>query len=346
MEYTLFYKKIKNPLDDRAIIEELVDAYSESSDFYSALTKRYSKNKTKYYDSIACDELHAALFNRWKRELFLITREQYEYAIKNKVLYDKDIYKLLNFLRTVPDVKTKKEADDILNKAFEDNELEEAMEKYRWDSLGAFSSWTHISERKINGYKTSTPKVEHRFYINAELRDVHKLSKIFMDKCYKYKLPFYFKIDEFGGRDDNIVIYSNTELLPNYFCILCEIEKEYPNIIKRCGKPTILSGVLRNWIGYGSEPIKLSGKSLIINTTSSGAKIVKNIFSSSSIVEAYIIFSLSKFLSIKPAVNSSFAFSFIIIQISELSAIFLPKFILHCFSSLPKSTSPGVSIKK
>ena len=68
MEYTLFYKKIKNPLDDRAIIEELVDAYSESSDFYSALTKRYSKNKTKYYDSIACDELHAALFNRWKRE--------------------------------------------------------------------------------------------------------------------------------------------------------------------------------------------------------------------------------------------------------------------------------------
>ena len=55
-----------------------------------------------------------------------------------------------------------------------------------------------------------------------------------------------------------MVIYADTKLLPYYLCILGEIEKEYPDIIKRCGRPPILSGVIRNWIGYGSEPIELS----------------------------------------------------------------------------------------
>ena len=259
MKYTLFYDKIKNPLDDQEVLNQLIDAYSESNSFYSALTNRFSKDKERYYSVSACDELYASIFNRWKRELFLITRNQYETAIKNG-LYDKSIYKLLKFLKTVPDVKTKKEADAILNGDYQDKELEHAIEKYRWNSIGAYSGWTHISERHINGRKTKMFDIEHRLYINADLKDIHKLSKVFMDKCHENNLPFYFKIGESDIRDDDMVIYADTKLLPYYLCILGEIEKEYPDIIKRCGRPPILSGVIRNWIGYGSEPIELSGK--------------------------------------------------------------------------------------
>lgn len=259
MKYTLFYDKIKNSLDDQEVINQLIDAYTEPKSFYSALTNRYSKDKERKLNLSDCDELYASLFNRWKKELFLITRNQYELAIKNG-LYDKSIYKLLNFLKTVPDVKTKKEADAILDGEYKDKELENAIEKYRWDCIGAYSGWTHISERHINGRKTILPEIEHRLYINADLKDIHKLSKVFMDKCHKNNLQFYFKIEEYEIRDDSMVIYTDTKLLPYYLSILGEIEKEYPDIIKRCGHPPILSGVIRNWIGYGSEPIELSGE--------------------------------------------------------------------------------------
>ena len=259
MKYTNLYKQIANPLDDQQVMEQLIDAYAESSGFYSALTNRYSKDKQMVYSMSASDDLHASIFNRWKKELLSITTEQYEKAIKDG-LYKRNIFKLLSLLRRTPDVKTKKEADEILNKAYQDKELEEAMEAYRWDSIGAFSGWTHISNRHINGKKTTTPKIEHRFYINTHLMDVHTMSKIFMDKCIEYDLPFYFKIGEYDRRDDNIVIYSNTQLLPHYLTILKQIEKEHPELVKRCGRPPVLSGIIRNWIGYGSEPISLSGK--------------------------------------------------------------------------------------
>ena len=259
MKYTLFYDVIKNPIDDQNVLEQLIMAYAEHKNYYSALTNRYSKNKQKSYNISACDDLYASLFNRWKRELLSITSEQYELAIKNG-LYDKNIYKLLAFLKKTPDVKTKKEADNILDGDYKDKELEKAIEKYRWDSINAYSGWTHIDESYINGRKTAIPKTEHRLYINVDFKDIHKISKIFMDKCYQKKLPFYFKIGEYDIRDDNMVIYSNTKFLPHYFCILGEIEREYPDIIKRCGKPPVLSGIIRGWIGYGSEPIKMSGK--------------------------------------------------------------------------------------
>lgn len=259
MTYTLLYDKIKNPLDDQQVLEELLEAYTESSNFYSSLTKRFSKEKKAIYNKAASDDLHASIFNRWKKEMLSITKEQFEKAIKDG-LYKRNVYKLISFLKTVPDVKTEEEANAILNKSYEDKELSDAMEAYRWDSIGEFSGWTHISERHINGKKTITPKVEHRLYINADVMDVHQIAKIFMDKCIDKRLPFYFKISECDRRDDNIVIYSDTKYLPYFLFVLKEIEKEYPELIKRCGKPPVLSGVIRNWIGYGSEPIKQSGK--------------------------------------------------------------------------------------
>lgn len=259
MKYITIYDKISNPLDDQLVLEQLLDAYAEGSIFYSSLTRRFSKDKKLFYSKSASDDFHASIFNRWKRELLSITREQYEKAIQNK-LYKRDIFKLINFLKTVPDVKTQQEANAILNKAYEDKELEDAIESYRWDSIGAFSGWTHVSERHINGKKTLTPKIEHRLYINTDLMDVHLISKIFMDKCVEKKLPFYFKIGENDRRDDNIVIYSDTKHLPHFLLVLSEIEKEYPELVKRCGRPPILSGVIHNWIGYGSEPRSLSGK--------------------------------------------------------------------------------------
>lgn len=260
MKYTNLYRNIKNPLDDEHVLEQIIEAYTEDTSFYSALTKRHSKNKRNVYNATDCDNLHAYLFNTWKKELLSITKEQYEKAIRDG-LYDRDIYKLLAFLKTVPNVTTRAEAMKILDANYQDSALEDAMEKYRWDTTGLYSGWTHIDARYVHGKKTKRTKIEHRLYLNTAPTDVHTMSKLFLEKCIAKKLPYYFKIGEFDRRDDNIVIYSDTENLPKYLQVLSEIEKEHPELIARCGNPPILSGVIHNWIGYGSEPLKLTGES-------------------------------------------------------------------------------------
>ena len=260
MKYLNFYNRIQNPLDDEKVLEELISAYSEGHGFYSELTKRNSKNKPRRYNPSACDDLHAFLFNTWKKEMLSITREQYEQAIKDK-LYDNDIFKFVRYLSTVPDVKTKKEATQILEQQFKDKELGDAMEKYRWDAIDLYGSWTHIHSRYVHAKKVKSNPIEHRLYLNMAPTDVHTMSKIFLEKCIAKRIPYYFKISEYGLRDDNIVIYSDTKMLPKFLSVLKEIEQEYPQLIERAGKPPILTGKIRNWIGYGSEPLNETGKS-------------------------------------------------------------------------------------
>ena len=49
MKYTNLYRNIKNPLDDDYVLEQLIETYTEDNGFYSALTKRNSKNKKNLY---------------------------------------------------------------------------------------------------------------------------------------------------------------------------------------------------------------------------------------------------------------------------------------------------------
>lgn len=255
MNYLEIYTKINNPLDDESVVDKILDAYARDDAFYTALVSCNSQDKKLYYSRKASDELYAALFNTWKNELLSIPKASMDQAISNG-LYSKGIYKVMDILRNTPDVHTKQEADAVLNKRYEDQELEDAMEKYRWDSIGDGTGWTHISSRYIRAKKNIVPSIEHRFYINAEPTDLHELSKLFLDKCAKQNLPYYFKISEYDVRDDNMVIYSNTKLLPQFLSVLEEIAKERPDIISRCGQPPVLTGKIHNWIGYGSEPLE------------------------------------------------------------------------------------------
>lgn len=255
MNYLDIYTKTTNPLDDESVMDKILDAYASDDAFYTALVNCNSQDKKLYYSRQDSDDLYASLFNTWKKELLSIPKDIMDQAIANG-LYSKDIYKVMDILRKTPDVSTKKEAEAVLNKRYEDQELEEAMEKYRWDSIGEGTGWTHISSRYIRAKKNIVPTIEHRFYINAEPTDLHELSKLFLDKCTAKKLPYYFKISEYDARDDNMVIYSNTKLLPQFLSVLEEIERERPDIISRCGQPPVLTGKIHNWIGYGSEPLE------------------------------------------------------------------------------------------
>ena len=260
MELMELYNKIQNPLEDPKVIEKLINAYANSSKgiggFYRQLTKTVEKQHTRgqFYKDDA-DYFYSMMFNKWKNSIVALKNEQFIELYKNGS-YGQDFIKMREFLRTVPDVKTKSEADDVFFKKYNDKDLEDAVEKYRWTALGDGNPWVHVCSRYVTAKQDEYPNVEHRLYLDTESLDTYKMIILFVQKCDEYHLPYYFKFDEYANRDDTIVIYSSTENLIKYIELLQEIKNEHPDLISRTKEPPLLTGKIDNWIGYGSEPSK------------------------------------------------------------------------------------------
>ena len=258
MELAELYDQIQNPIDDRSVMERLINAYANMSNgggYYSNLVKTVKKDVKGRYNIESSDKLYAMLFNKWKNSIVSITKAEYE-RLYRQGSYGADFVKMRNFLKKVPDVSTKKEAWDVIFSRKGDKELEDALEKYDWRSLGAGSGWEHVCSRYLTAKKDAFPNVEHRLYLDTECTDTHRMAIYFIEKCDKYHLPYYFKFDDYGDRDDTFVIYSSTESLTKFIDILREIKKEHPEIVSRSKEPPALTGVIDGWIGYGSEPSK------------------------------------------------------------------------------------------
>lgn len=260
MELMELYDKINNPIDDLSVIEKLINAYANSSKglggYYRQLTKTAQKehNKGQYYPYDA-DKFYSMLFNKWKNSIVAMTREEFIELYK-RGSYGQDFIKMREYLKNISDVSTMKEANEILYGKKGDKELEDALEKYDWQSLGIGSGWVHVCSKYLTAKKDQFPNVEHRLYLNTESLDTYKMTTYLVEKCDEHKLPYYFKFDKYADRDDTIVIYSSTENLMKYIEILQEIKKEHPDLVSKFKEPPVLTGKIDGWIGYGSEPAK------------------------------------------------------------------------------------------
>lgn len=267
MKYIDIYNEMVNPFDYEETLDVLAEAYTKRNGFggfYSSLITTTKKDYPNKYNINESDKFYATAFNKWKKGIVTLTKDEFE-ELKARKSYDDRLIKLRNYLKTVPDVTTSKEASQILNQRFEDKDLETAMEDYRWDSISFGTGWEHVKSRYLNGKRGESFPVAHRLYLNTEGIDTHKVVNEIIKKCDERKIPYYFKFDDQGARDDTIVVYSDTEKLPSYIEILREIAKENPEIKKRSKRPPILTGRIDNWIGYGAEPERKNGKNRSFN---------------------------------------------------------------------------------
>lgn len=257
MELSNLYSQINNPIDDIDVLKKIVDVYSNQDKgmggFYGRLVKASSKNNSGQYVISDSDLFFSKMFNKWKKSIVSMTKEEF-LAQKS---YGNDFVVMRNYLKSVPDVKTAKEAKDIVWAERNDKTLERAFEKYRWDRLGDTSGWQHVCSKYLTANKDEYPNVEHRLYLSTDSLDTFKLVNYLVDKFDEHGLPFYFKFDIGGFRDDTVVIYSATETLGEYIDILREIKNEHPDLGARFMIPPLLTGKIDGWIGYGSEPGKL-----------------------------------------------------------------------------------------
>lgn len=262
MELIELYEQIKNPIDNPIVIQKLVNAYAngmnKNSGFYknmlSTVEKEYTKGEHYPFDY---DIFYSMLFNKWKNSIINLSEEEFIQLYKNGS-FGKDFIKLRRYLKTVNDAITKEDADRVLYVGHEDKELQKAIDKYSWDI--SYDYWVHVCSRYLTAKKDEFPDIKHRLYINTESVHIHKIAKLFIDKCDEKQLPYYFKFDPYSRRDDSFVIYSSDDKLMKYIEVLREIRQEHSELMSVVKEPPILTGNIDGWIGYGSQPEKIDGK--------------------------------------------------------------------------------------
>ena len=252
MELMGLYNQIHNPLDNPKVIERLIEIYSSNLNYYNQLTRVNSKQYSNQYNEEDKEKFEVMMFNVWKNNIVAMTKEEW-HELYQRGIYGKDLIALRKYLKTIPDVSTKREIDDAFQNANVDERIKSARRKYDWDQLSDGIDWVHVCSRYVNAKKEEVPNVEHRLYLNTESVDTYKMATIFVEKCNKHHLPYYFKFAQDEVRDDTIVIYSNTENLTKYIDVLQEIKREHPQLVSRTKEPPILTGQIDGWIGYGSE---------------------------------------------------------------------------------------------
>ncbi len=257
MELHDFYNLIQNPIADPNVIHQLINIYGDdstfSSNFYDKVLSQHKKGKSigKCNGNLK-NRFEVALFNKWKNEVLSMTRDQF-IELHRRGSYPETFPRLRKYLRGVPDVKSIEEINQYKYGHDVPQEIKDLFEDYCYDSLGWGTGWEHISSRHINAKKTSQMKIEHRLYLNIDPTIIHRLAMEFISKCEALNVPFYFKFDLMGSRDDVMVIYSDTKHLPLFIEILNTIKKENPDINNSFFEPPMLTGKVYDWLGYGTE---------------------------------------------------------------------------------------------
>ena len=111
-----------------------------------------------------------------------------------------------------------------------------------------------------------TQSRKHRLYINPQLSDRLAFVNIFLDKCIKNEIHFSFKFSRDNYRSDSFLIYSTNEQLPKYVKILKEIQRDYPDIINRCGDCPMSATSVNDFFAYGPENSSSTNDSLSSKT--------------------------------------------------------------------------------
>ena len=130
MEARDIYSQLVNPLDNKDIMDALIEKYTETQknndDYYSKIMRCSPKAHTSAHRIADQDKLRAGLFNCWKDEVVSMTKEEY-----TKGNYDPDFIVLRNFVKTLPKMKTEKEYLDAIYNSGND-EVIDAYDKYCW----------------------------------------------------------------------------------------------------------------------------------------------------------------------------------------------------------------------
>ena len=258
------YNSIKNPIFDDALFTAMLNLYtydpsSSNMRYYSNLVKFNSKDSEGEYTDHTehnpeeRDKFYVSLFNIYKNSQLTYFYNGYkdrlmEIHASGDADKKQEIETYLRYfeeLEKSPEFKN----DEEIQSYFQERDCKRILDIFYHVQSNTFSHF-HCNSP---GDPANPDEIRHKFYLNVSRENIHKLARIYAEKCDEKGLSFYFKIDNNGGRDESIVIYSTTENLIDNYNVLREIGQEMPELTKRTTPPVLTAGVLDGWIGYGAE---------------------------------------------------------------------------------------------
>ena len=225
------YDCAQNPINSDEVMDALINAYSEKtyfkSNFYGYINRIYSQLRSPYNPTDR-DTFLSTVFNLWKQNV--------GQPLKTYFADTPEATTVQGALDQIPSKKWLYFVDNFLNS------------KHYWTYINS----NEIHDKSSHEYPYPF-NVEHRLYININTVATHKLGLLFLKKCEQQNLPYLFKFSDKVNTDDNFIVYTDSQHLPNYYKILTDIKKENPELEQYISRPPILSSLLDEWIGYESE---------------------------------------------------------------------------------------------
>lgn len=252
------YKKSSRPYGSTK------DRDTRRSDFYDELTKPNNNNledKSKV-NMKDYQKFYVMMTNKWIKNVLSMTESELAY-------YDKHNYSGYRIIRNIllnhPQVNSLQDIAEIyalMEQKIDSFELKD--KKYFWrltqtsfgfnQYMDYAADFIHIDSRYGNVRRTNRIDVEYRLYVNCANEDIFKLVGLYVENCEKLGIPYYFKFQTDGKRQDKFLVYCSGKELKNNIGILENIAKSHPEIVEHCGKGLDLIGNIDNWIGLASEP--------------------------------------------------------------------------------------------
>ncbi len=252
------YESIKNPMECEDVLNFLESLYQRSAvpmvnanefipnvprdiDIESALLDGYCNQKKS--EMTGMPQLENYLWNLWRQNML------------NSYKEDDDVNRLQNLLTKI----TFPCSDDEMKV------LEQCpnFKKYVWKKEGMDTNTHFLCSRNLHALDGKTMSIQHQLMMNLESSDVAFVTYEFISYCEEMQLPYYIWIPKESSKIRTVEIGADSENLCTYLEILRKIQKEHPEIAKRCGRPPIFSGKIDEWIGYVSVVVGTSPHTLL-----------------------------------------------------------------------------------
>lgn len=246
---------MKEPFQTKESQDQLIDAYVNKADLYNGLIRCNSNDKVKGRCLVSdCNNFYVQVFNEWRQSLVILIEQD---RVSDR--YKERLYALFRYVQPLSPT-TREEVLKIMDdESIQDPLLSDAMRIFRWNSIGEYTGWDHIHSNYVHFGLSEKQKITHRIYLNCDSTVVYKIARLFMKKCNERNSAYYFKFDSYGGRDDTIVFYCDSNHLETYISILKEIIQE-EGLKQNIHQPPICTATIDGVLGYGTEPKAVDGE--------------------------------------------------------------------------------------
>ncbi len=246
--------KIQNPLKDENTLLKVFESYSKSTkgrSFYNELL--HTIRGVDINDEESFNKFYVFMFKNWRNRILHYGQ------VKFVDMFPHNNYpRLIEYLKFIPEPKTKEEVDTIMKGKFisdngnpyKDKDIFD-LKVSRWDS-DSRGKWYSCASGDVFDYRNKYMKKEHILFVNVNQEQIYNFASIFVSMCDEERLPYDFKLNLVGQRDDGFQIYTDSEHLIDFINIVEEIKEKYPYFINTNKEIPLLTGKISDGLSYGT----------------------------------------------------------------------------------------------